>query len=214
MTKPLFITFEGPEGAGKTSVLNQLVAEFQQTLGDDLISTREPGGNPISEAIRAILQPEEDNGMDDRTEALLYTAARRQHLVETVLPALKAGKVVISDRYVDSSLAYQGGGRGLGVDHIWQINQFAIDGLLPDLTIYFDLPSELGLARVKANRQGKIDRLDKESLAFHQKVRKTYLELQVKFSDRIKIVDATQSLDNVVDATRQLILERMKYREV
>ncbi|AEJ31100.1 MULTISPECIES: dTMP kinase [Leuconostoc] len=214
MTKPLFITFEGPEGAGKTSVLNQLVAEFQQTLGDDLISTREPGGNPISEAIRAILQPEEDNGMDDRTEALLYTAARRQHLVETVLPALKAGKVVISDRYVDSSLAYQGGGRGLGVDHIWQINQFAIDGLLPDLTIYFDLPSELGLARVKANRQGKIDRLDKESLAFHQKVRETYLELQVKFSDRIKIVDATQSLDNVVDATRQLILERMKYREV
>lgn len=214
MTKPLFITFEGPEGAGKTSVLNQLVAEFQQTLGDDLISTREPGGNPISEAIRAILQPEEDNGMDDRTEALLYTAARRQHLVETVLPALKAGKVVISDRYVDSSLAYQGGGRGLGVDNIWQINQFAIDGLLPDLTIYFDLPSELGLARVKANRQGKIDRLDKESLAFHQKVRETYLELQVKFSDRIKIVDATQSLDNVVDATRQLILERMKYREV
>ncbi|CAM3102421.1 dTMP kinase [Leuconostoc rapi] len=214
MTKPLFITFEGPEGAGKTSVLKQLVAEFQQILGDDLISTREPGGNPISEAIRAILQPEEDNGMDDRTEALLYTAARRQHLVETVLPALRAGKVVISDRYVDSSLAYQGGGRGLGIDNIWQINQFAIDGLLPDLTIYFDVPPELGLARVKANRQEKIDRLDKESLAFHQKVRETYLELQVKFSDRIKIVDATQSLDSVVDTTRQLLLERIKYREV
>lgn len=213
MMKPLFITFEGPEGAGKTSVLNQLVVEFQQTLGDDLIVTREPGGNPISEAIRAILQPEEDNGIDDRTEALLYTAARRQHLVEIVLPALSAGKVVISDRYVDSSLAYQGGGRGLGVDNIWQINQFAIDGLLPDLTIYFDVPSALGLARVKANRQGKIDRLDKESLVFHQKVRETYLELQAKDSDRIKVVDATQPLESVVAATRQLLLERIKYRE-
>lgn len=205
MSKPLFISFEGPEGAGKTTVLNILIAELQPKLGNKLVTTREPGGNPISEAIRAILQPEDDNGLEKRTEALLYAAARRQHLVEIIQPALAAGKVVISDRYVDSSLAYQGGGRDLGVEKIWQINQFAIDGLLPDLTIYLDVPSELGLARVTANRKGKIDRLDKESLAFHQKVRQTYLKLQSEFSDRIKIVDATQPLDKVVHETRELI---------
>lgn len=205
MSKPLFISFEGPEGAGKTTVLNILIAELQPKLGDKLVTTREPGGNPISEAIRAILQPEDDNGLEKRTEALLYAAARRQHLVEIIQPALAAGKVVISDRYVDSSLAYQGGGRDLGVEKIWQINQFAIDGLLPDLTIYLDVPSELGLARVTANRKGKIDRLDKENLAFHQKVRQTYLKLQSEFSDRIKIVDATQPLDKVVHDTRELI---------
>ncbi|MBZ1509647.1 dTMP kinase [Leuconostoc mesenteroides] len=205
MPKPIFISFEGPEGAGKTSVLEALISELKTKLGDNLVTTREPGGNPISEAIRSILQPEEDNGMDKRTEALLYTAARRQHLVENIKPALDQNKVVISDRYVDSSLAYQGGGRGLGIDNIWEINQFAIDGLLPDMTIYLDVPVEIGLARVNENRQGKIDRLDKESISFHQKVRETYLKLQSEFSDRIKIVDATQPLNKVIDDTRILI---------
>lgn len=205
MPKPIFISFEGPEGAGKTSVLEAFISELKTKLGDDLVTTREPGGNPISEAIRSILQPEEDNGMDKRTEALLYTAARRQHLVENIKPALDQNKIVISDRYVDSSLAYQGGGRGLGIDNIWEINQFAIDGLLPDMTIYLDVPVEIGLARVNENRQGKIDRLDKESISFHQKVRETYLKLQSEFSDRIKIVDATQPLNKVIDDTRILI---------
>ncbi|WP_273713483.1 dTMP kinase [Leuconostoc mesenteroides] len=205
MPKPIFISFEGPEGAGKTSVLEALISELKTKLGDDLVTTREPGGNPISEAIRSILQPEEHNGMDKRTEALLYTAARRQHLVENIKPALDQNKIVISDRYVDSSLAYQGGGRGLGIDNIWEINQFAIDGLLPDMTIYLDVPVEIGLARVNENRQGKIDRLDKESISFHQKVRETYLKLQSEFSDRIKIVDATQPLNKVIDDTRILI---------
>lgn len=205
MPKPIFISFEGPEGAGKTSVLAALISELKTKLGDDLVTTREPGGNPISEAIRAILQPEEDNGMDKRTEALLYTAARRQHLVENIKPALDQNKIVISDRYVDSSLAYQGGGRGLGIDNIWEINQFAIDGLLPDMTIYLDVPVEIGLARVNENRQGKIDRLDKEIISFYQKVRETYLKLQSEFSDRIKIVDATQPLNKVIDDTRILI---------
>ncbi|WP_273751756.1 dTMP kinase [Leuconostoc mesenteroides] len=205
MPKPIFISFEGPEGAGKTSVLEALISELKTKLGDNLVTTREPGGNPISEAIRSILQPEEDNGMDKRTEALLYTAARRQHLVENIKPALDQNKIVISDRYVDSSLAYQGGGRGLGIDNIWEINQFAIDGLLPDMTIYLDVPVEIGLARVNENRRGKIDRLDKESISFHQKVRETYLKLQSEFSDRIKIVDATQPLNKVIDDTRILI---------
>ncbi|MGX7051297.1 dTMP kinase [Leuconostoc palmae] len=213
MNKSLFVTFEGPEGAGKTSVLTALISELALVLGDDLVTTREPGGNPISEAIRHILQPENDNGIDDRTEALLYAAARRQHLVEIIQPALTAGKVLISDRYVDSSLAYQGGGRNLGVDNIWKINQFAIDNVMPDLTLYFDIPVEQGLDRVMANRQGKIDRLDKEDISFHQKVRETYLALQSEFSDRIKIIDATQALPDVISDARKLLQNALDSRK-
>ncbi|MBU7456268.1 dTMP kinase [Leuconostoc fallax] len=212
MSEAKFISFEGPEGAGKTSVLQALIGELGPMLGDDLVTTREPGGNPIAEAIRAILQPEEDNGMDKRTEALLYAAARRQHLVETIQPALAAGKVVISDRYIDSSLAYQGGGRDLGVDRIWTLNQFATEGLLPDLTIYLDVPADIGLKRVMQHRQGKIDRLDKEDLSFHIKVRNTYLALRDQFPDRIQVIDATQPLEMVITATRALIWQQLKNR--
>lgn len=212
MSEAKFISFEGPEGAGKTSVLQALIEELRPMLGDELVTTREPGGNPIAEAIRAILQPEEDNGMDKRTEALLYAAARRQHLVETIQPALAAGKVVISDRYIDSSLAYQGGGRDLGVDRIWTLNQFATEGLLPDLTIYLDVPADIGLKRVMQHRQGKIDRLDKEDLSFHIKVRNTYLALRDQFPDRIQVIDATQPLEMVITATRALIWQQLKNR--
>ncbi|MCO6184418.1 dTMP kinase [Leuconostoc fallax] len=212
MSEAKFISFEGPEGAGKTSVLQALIEELIPMLGDELVTTREPGGNPIAEAIRAILQPEEDNGMDKRTEALLYAAARRQHLVETIQPALAAGKVVISDRYIDSSLAYQGGGRDLGVDRIWTLNQFATEGLLPDLTVYLDVPADIGLKRVMQHRQGKIDRLDKEDLSFHIKVRNTYLALRDQFPDRIQVIDATQPLETVITATRALIWQQLKNR--
>lgn len=212
MSEAKFISFEGPEGAGKTSVLQALIGELGPMLGDDLVTTREPGGNPIAEAIRAILQPEEDNGMDKRTEALLYAAARRQHLVETIQPALAAGKVVISDRYIDSSLAYQGGGRDLGVDRIWTLNQFATEGLLPDLTVYLDVPADIGLKRVMQHRQGKIDRLDKEDLSFHIKVRNTYLALRDQFPDRIQVIDATQPLETVITTTRALIWQQLKNR--
>lgn len=212
MSEAKFISFEGPEGAGKTSVLQALIEELRPMLGDELVTTREPGGNPIAEAIRAILQPEEDNGMDKRTEALLYAAARRQHLVETIQPALAAGKVVISDRYIDSSLAYQGGGRDLGVDRIWTLNQFATEGLLPDLTVYLDVPADIGLKRVMQHRQGKIDRLDKEDLSFHIKVRNTYLALRDQFPDRIQVIDATQPLETVITTTRALIWQQLKNR--
>lgn len=212
MSEAKFISFEGPEGAGKTSVLQALIEELRPMLGDELVTTREPGGNPIAEAIRVILQPEEDNGMDKRTEALLYAAARRQHLVETIQPALAAGKVVISDRYIDSSLAYQGGGRDLGVDRIWTLNQFATEGLLPDLTVYLDVPADIGLKRVMQHRQGKIDRLDKEDLSFHIKVRNTYLALRDQFPDRIQVIDATQPLETVITATRALIWQQLKNR--
>lgn len=204
MEKGTFISFEGPEGAGKSSVLRAVTAALQERADVDLVTTREPGGSHIAEMIRNVILTPEEHGMDARTEALLYAAARRQHLVDVVLPALDAGQVVISDRYVDSSLAYQGGGRGLGVATVWEMNQFAMDGVLPDLTVYLDVPVEIGLARV-ARRREAANRLDNESLAFHNKVRDTYLELQQAQPDRIHIVDATQPLQTVIDTTLALI---------
>lgn len=204
MEKGTFISFEGPEGAGKSSVLRAVTAALQERADVDLVTTREPGGSHIAEMIRNVILTPEEHGMDARTEALLYAAARRQHLVDVVLPALDAGQVVISDRYVDSSLAYQGGGRGLGVATVWEMNQFAMDGVLPDLTVYLDVPVEVGLARV-ARRREAANRLDNESLAFHNKVRDTYLKLQQAQPDRIHIVDATQPLQTVIDTTVALI---------
>ncbi|HEY4399038.1 MAG TPA: dTMP kinase [Lactobacillaceae bacterium] len=204
MEKGTFISFEGPEGAGKSSVLRAVTAALQERADVDLVTTREPGGSHIAEMIRNVILTPEEHGMDARTEALLYAAARRQHLVDVVLPALDAGQVVISDRYVDSSLAYQGGGRGLGVETVWEMNQFAMDGVLPDLTVYLDVPVEIGLARV-ARRREAANRLDNESLAFHNKVRDTYWELQQAQPDRIHIVDATQPLQTVIDTTLALI---------
>lgn len=143
--------------------------------------------------------------MDPWTEALLYAASRREHLVQTVQPAIAAGKVVLSDRYLDSSLAYQGGGRELGVDRIAELNAFATQGQLPDLTIYLDLPVEVGLERIFANRKGKIDRLDEEELSFHQAVRQTYLELVEKSPERIKLVNANQDVQAVIEEVKQVL---------
>lgn len=137
------ITFEGSDGAGKTSVMNEVVRDFQQQLGDQMLVTREPGGNKISEQIRRIILDRANTEMDYRTEALLYAAARRQHLVETILPALTAGKLILCDRYVDSSVAYQGAGRQIGMQEVAKMNEFATEKLLPDRTIYFDIPVEV-----------------------------------------------------------------------
>lgn len=201
MAQGVFISFEGPEGAGKTSVLKAIIAALAPTLADRLVTTREPGGNFIAEQIRQLLLTKEEHGMDARTEALLYAAARRQHLVETVLPALAQDRVVITDRYIDSSLAYQGGGRGLGVETVWQMNQFAMDGVLPDLTIYLDVPVEIGLARLRQNRPDTANRLDNASLYFHQTVRATYRQLHEQHADRIVLIDATQPLETVIAQT-------------
>ena len=181
-----FISFEGPDGAGKTSVMRQITADLQKQLGlDGVLYTREPGGNHIAEQIRDVLFDARNIDMDPRTEALLFAAARRQHLVADIMPALKSGKVILCDRYVDSSIAYQGAGRGLGEDNIWQINQFAIDGLMPELTIYLDIDSELGLKRIAQNRADQVNRLDEEALSFHRKVRSAYQKLARQNPDRI-----------------------------
>lgn len=201
-----FISFEGPDGAGKTSALKAITAALTPQLGDRLTVTREPGGNSISESIRAIILDRANTAMDYRTEALLYAAARRQHLAETILPALKAGNLVLCDRYVDSSVAYQGAGRQIGEAAVAQMNEFATDGLLPALTIYFDVPAEVGLQRIQAHRDPqKVDRLDVEKTAFHDRVRAAYLRLQQAHPDRIKLVDATQTPDQVVTAALALI---------
>ncbi|WP_088067054.1 dTMP kinase [Gottfriedia luciferensis] len=204
----LFITFEGPEGAGKTTIIN-MIAEELRKRGVNFISTREPGGIRIAESIRNIILNTENIEMDERTEALLYAAARRQHLAEKVIPALEEGKIVLCDRFVDSSLAYQGVGRGIGIDEIYQINQFAINGLMPNLTIYFDLDPKVGLERVHKSEEREVNRLDLEELDFHIKVQSGYAEIMKREPERFKRVDASNSIEDVYNDTLQVILEKI-----
>ncbi|QBO36567.1 dTMP kinase [Periweissella cryptocerci] len=193
-----FITFEGPDGAGKTSVLSELVAKLAPKLGDKLVMTREPGGNAISESIRQVILDVKNTAMDPRTEALLFAAARRQHIVETIRPALSANKIVFCDRFVDSSVAYQGAGREIGTTEVYDMNLFATEGLVPDLTLYFDVPSEVGLNRIWEHRSDEVNRLDKDALEFHIRVREAYLQQKELFAERIVTIDATQPFEAVV----------------
>jgi len=195
--KGKFITFEGPEGAGKTSVLELLMTELSGTEME-MVFTREPGGIHISEKIREVILNKEHTEMDSRTEALLYAAARRQHLVERVVPAIESGKVVFCDRFIDSSLAYQGYARGLGIEEVLSINEFAINGLMPDLTFYFKIDPKIGLQRISKSSEREKNRLDLEDLSFHQKVQEGYEKVIAMFPERIVVIDAEKSLEEVV----------------
>ncbi|MBP2099989.1 dTMP kinase [Enterococcus rivorum] len=206
--KGLFITIEGPDGAGKTSVLSELYPRLDLVAEQTIVKTREPGGIPIAEKIRQIILDPNNDEMDERTEALLYAAARRQHLIEKVLPALESGQIVLCDRFVDSSLAYQGAGRRIGVEAIASINEFAIEGTVPDFTVYLDVDSDTGLRRIQNNRKHQIDRLDSEGLEFHQRVRHEYLKLVEANPERITKIDARMSFEDVVEATFQAIVQR------
>ena len=197
MSKGLFITFEGGEGSGKTTVCKYIYHRLLEE-GIDAIYSREPGGVDIAEQIRNV-----------RTEALLYAASRRQHLVEVILPALQAGKVVICDRFIDSSLAYQGHARDIGIDEVMEINRFAIDNCMPDLTLFFDVDVETGLRRI-TGRGEKLDRLDRENLAFHHKVHEGYMMVCERYPERIKIIDASQSVDKVEKDAYELVIERIR----
>ncbi len=210
-TNGFFITIEGPEGAGKTTVMQDV---FEQLLseGYDLISTREPGGIRISEKIREIILDNEFTEMDGRTEALLYAAARRQHLVEKIEPALTQGKIVLCDRFVDASLAYQGYARGLGIDEVLSINEFAIGKLMPDLTLYFDVDPEIGLNRIAKNDNRELNRLDVESLAFHQAVRTGYQEVVRRYPNRIQVIDASQSQEDVTNYVLNVLKKTLESR--
>lgn len=205
----MFITVEGPEGSGKSSACKRIYEELLHR-GYDVILTREPGGIPIAESIREIILNKKNTEMDARTEALLYAAARRQHLVQKVWPALKEGKIVLCDRFIDSSLAYQGGARGLGVDEVLGINLFATEGTLPDLTLLFDIEPEIGLARIAKNQGREVNRLDLEGLDFHHTVRNTFLDLAHRYENRFSVIDASLSEEEVYQKALQVVLEKIK----
>ncbi|MGE6517280.1 dTMP kinase [Lysinibacillus sphaericus] len=205
----LFITFEGPEGAGKTTVIQKITERFAEK-NIDVLATREPGGIEIAEKIRTIILNPAHTAMDERTEALLYAAARSQHYFEKVRPALDAGKIVICDRFIDSSLAYQGYARGIGVNEVLSINEFAIGKELPDITILFDLAPEVGLARIHAHDEREVNRLDVESLAFHEKVREGYLQLVERYPERIHVINADQNIEHVIEDVWSLLTEAMQ----
>ncbi|KRM88817.1 dTMP kinase [Liquorilactobacillus vini] len=204
-----FVTLEGLDGSGKTTVLRKLIETLNEQQRHRIVVTREPGGNQIAEKIRQLLLDSNSLKMDSRTEALLYAAARRQHLVENVLPALAAGKIIFCDRYVDSSIAYQGAGRQLGETAIAELNQFATAGLQADLTLYFDLPPQVGLQRINHFRQDQINRLDQEKIDFYQRVRASYLRLVAEEPKRVIKINAATALVNVVEQTRQILKEHL-----
>lgn len=200
-----FITLEGVEGAGKTSILHDLTDKLTNS-GYEVVTTREPGGIDIAEQIRNIILDRANTKMEERTEALLYAAARRQHLVEKVLPELKQGKIVLCDRFIDSSLAYQGHARGIGMEEVYQINKFAIQDFMPNLTLLFDIDPIKGLERITANKDRERNRLDLEAIDFHQKVYEGYEMLHRRFPERIRKINADQAFQDVAAEALNRIL--------
>ena len=209
MAKGMFISLEGPDGAGKSSVLEALIP-ILEAKGQAFVTTREPGGVAVAEKIRDVVLDPKHTEIDEKTELLLYIASRRQHLVERILPALDRGEMVLVDRFIDSSVAYQGFGRGLKVADIDWLNDFATDGLKPDLTLYFDIEAEEGLARIAKSKERGADRLDRESVEWHQRVREGYLSILEKEPNRVRKIDASQPLEKVVADTLAVLAERVE----
>ena len=207
--KGLFITIEGNDGSGKSTVIASLKEELSK-LNIDVVYSREPGGSYVAEKIREVILDNDNIAMDDKTEALLYAASRRQHLCETVYPAIEAGTLVVCDRFIDSSLAYQGVARGLGIDNVYNMNQFATEGFMPHLTIYLLVDPQIGLNR-KAN-QKELDRLEHEKIEFHTKVYNGYLELANRFKDRVRVVDGNCSIEEECAKVNKIVLEFIKER--
>lgn len=201
--KGYLITFEGPEGSGKTTVMRKL-ADHLEEQGYKVIKTREPGGTVISEKIRDIILDINHVEMNPETEALLYAASRTQHIAEVIKPNIEKGCIVLCDRYLDSSLVYQGYARGLGIDKVLDMNKYAVQNALPDLTVFFDIKPRIGLNRIKQNHRVQ-DRLDLEQISFHEKVYNGYMEICKRFKDRIEIVDAEKDQDTVYNSVLELI---------
>jgi dTMP kinase len=203
----LFISFEGGEGSGKTTIIENLYKDLLE-LNLQVIKTREPGGSKIAEEIRSIILNVDNVKMDYRTEALLYAASRRQHLTEVIIPALNENKIVLCDRYIDSSLAYQGYARGLGIEEIYKINQYATEGVMPNYTFYISVEPEVGLKRIKgANRT--MDRLDLEKNSFHDLVHEGYIKVANMFKDRIIIIDGNRGLKEIYEEIKSIILSKI-----
>ena len=205
----MFITFEGPDGSGKSTVIK---AVYERLINDgySVILTREPGGTPIAEEIRDVILDNSNTALDARTEALLYAASRRQHLVEKIWPAIKEGKIVLCDRFLDSSLAYQGEGRKLGIENILNVNLFATENTYPDLTLFFNISPEEGLKRVSKDKKRVADRLDNENANFHQEVYNGFLKVNSMYKDRIQVIDATKSLNEVIENAYKIIKSKLE----
>lgn len=211
MNKGRFITIEGIEGSGKSTLIGKL-KRYIEAQGYEVVMTREPGGSEIAEQIRSVILNRQNINMDGMTEALLYAAARRQHLMEKVIPAIEGGKIVLCDRFIDSSLAYQGHARGLGLDKVYAINQVAIEGCIPDITLYLDLDPEKGLARINADQNREVNRLDLEHLSFHYKVREGYQILLERFPERMFLINADQPTDDVLEEAIRVLKEHQAFK--
>ena len=192
----LFITVEGPDGSGKSTQVAS-IKKFFEDRGMDVVLSREPGGTVIGERIRSIILDKDLKEMDPMTEAMLYAASRSQHVAQVIAPALEEGKVVVCDRFVDSSLAYQGYGRGLG-EPVAVINSYAVRGYMPDMTFLMKIDPEAGIHRIERSRAEQ-DRLEQEKLAFHQRVYEGFLELEKEHPDRIVGIDASLPVDSIRD---------------
>jgi len=207
MKQGRFIVIEGCDGSGKTTV-STAVFDMLKNDGVDVIYTREPGGIDIAEQIRNVILNPKNTAMDVRTEALLYAASRRQHLVEKILPALEKGQVVLCDRFVYSSLAYQGYARQIGIDEVWDINQFAIEGHLPDAVIYLHIDAQTGLNRIQTRTF--LDRLDQEGIDFHNRVYEGYEQVLQTYGKDAVIVDASRSISEVVADVYRLVSQAIQ----
>lgn len=210
MNKGLFISFEGSDGTGKSTQV-RLLTEYLRSEGYDVLLTREPGGTVISERIRNIILDPSTPEMDGHTEALLYAASRAQLVAEVLRPAIESGKIVICDRFMDSSIAYQGYARGLGQDTIRMINEFAVHGLQPDITFFMDLPPEKAMLRVES--QGHKDRLEAEDMNFHDKVYQGFTELSRFYDKRYVRIDASESIEEISEKIRQYFRDYVERRD-
>jgi len=205
--KGIFITFEGPDGSGKTTQIRLLEKYFEEK-GYDILITREPGGTNISEQIRRIILDKNNIEMDRTTEALLYAASRAQHVAEVIKPALIEGKAIICDRFVDSSIVYQGIGRKLGIDFIKRINDMATGGIEPDITFLMKISPKLGLSRKFSSDE--CNRLDMEKLEFHNQVYEGYIQLENLYKERIIGIDASKSIEEIHNAIINIVGNKLK----
>jgi dTMP kinase len=199
----MFIAFEGGEGAGK-STQEQRLADHLIARGYEVVRTREPGGTPAGEAIREIVLSPAYDGLDDRAEALLFAASRGEHVARVIRPALQRGAVVVCDRYLDSSVAYQGAGRNLGMDAVRELSLWATNALLPDLTVVLDIDPEIGLARLDSR-----DRLEAQPLEYHRRVRQAFLDLAAEDLSRYVVIDATQDPGVMAAQIREAVDARL-----
>ena len=212
-----FITIEGGEGSGKTSVIKEVIKLLNKDGYTNIVTSREPGGIKISTEIREVLLNKENTNMDPVTETFLFAASRKQHIVEKIIPNLNNNAIFICDRFIDSSYVYQGIAGNVGLEKVIAINDIAIEGCVPNLTILFDLDPRIGLERINKNKDREVNRLDLASLAFHDKVREGYKLIANKFSDRIVVIDASKSFEEVVDDVYNLIrskLEEINYERI